>query len=105
MLICVSYVGRRQGPRFVAFFGCMFWAMMRPAEVTSLTQDGCHLPDTGWGRLIFSESSPAAGRDFTDDGRVHEDRGLKGRDRQARAQNRPRGPAGPPATSPSRPSS
>jgi len=81
-------VGRRQGPRFVAFFGCMFWAMMRPAEVTSLTTDGCHLPDAGWGRLIFSESSPAAGRDFTDDGRVHEDRGLKGRDRQARAQNR-----------------
>jgi integrase len=81
-------VGRRQGPRFVAFFGCMFWAMMRPAEVTSLTKDGCHLPDTGWGRLIFSESSPAAGREFTDDGRVHEDRGLKGRDRQARSHNR-----------------
>ena len=40
------------------------------------------------GRLIFSESSPAAGREFTDDGRVHEDRGLKGRDRQARAHNR-----------------
>jgi integrase len=77
-----------RGPRFVAFYGCMFWAMMRPAEVTSLTRDGCHLPDTGWGRLIFSESSPAAGREFTDDGRVHEDRGLKGRDRQARAHNR-----------------
>ena len=43
---------------------------------------------TGWGRLIFSDSSPAAGREFTDDGRVHEDRGLKGRDRQARARTR-----------------
>ncbi len=84
MLVYASYVGRRQGPRFVAFFGCMFYAMMRPAEVTSLTEDGCRLPDTGWGRLIFSDSSPAAGREFTDDGRVHEDRGLKGRDRQAR---------------------
>jgi integrase len=88
MLTYASYVGRRQGPRFVAFFGCMFYAMMRPAEVTSLGEDGCHLPDTGWGRLIFSESSPAAGREFTDDGRVHEDRGLKGRDRQARARTR-----------------
>jgi len=48
MLIYASYVGRRQGPRFVAFYGCMFWAMMRPAEVTSLTKDGCHLPKTGW---------------------------------------------------------
>jgi len=84
MLIYASYVGRRQGSRFVAFFGCMFYSMMRPAEVTSLTRDGCRLPDTGWGRLIFSDSSPAAGREFTDDGRVHEDRGLKGRDRQAR---------------------
>jgi integrase len=88
MLVVASYVGRRQGPRFVAFFGCMFYAMMRPAEVISLTEDGCVLPEAGWGRLIFSDSSPAAGRDFTDDGRVHEERGLKGRDRQASARTR-----------------
>lgn len=88
MLAYASYVGRRQGPRFVAFYGCMFYAMMRPAEVISLTRDGCRLPETGWGRLMFSDSSPAAGREFTDDGRVHEDRGLKGRDRQTRARTR-----------------
>ena len=88
MLTVTSYVGRRQGPRSVAFFGCMFYAMMRPAEVTSLTKDGCQLPENGWGRLIFSDSSPAAGREFTDDGRVHDDRGLKGRDRQGRARTR-----------------
>ena len=64
MLTVTRYVGRRQGPWFVAFFGCMFYAMMRPAEVTSLTKDGCHLPDNGWGRLIFSDSSPAAGREL-----------------------------------------
>ena len=85
MLTVTSYVGRRQGPRFVAFFGCMFYAMMRPAEVTSLTEDGCHLPEHGWGRLIFADSSPAAGREFTDNGQVHKDRGLKGRDRQGHA--------------------
>ena len=67
----------------------MFFAMMRPAEVTSLTKDGCHLPETGWGRLIFSDSSPAAGREFTDDGQVHDDRGLKGRDRQGHARTAP----------------
>jgi integrase len=88
MLVYASYVGRRQGPRFVAFYGCMFYAMMRPAEVISLTSYGCHLPETGWGRLMFSDSSPAAGREFTDDGRVHEDRGLKGRERQARPRTR-----------------
>ena len=85
MLTATSYVGRRQGPRFVAFFGCMFYAMMRPSEVATLTRNGCHLPDSGWGRLIFADASPAAGKDFTDDGRVHEVRGLKGRARQSAA--------------------
>jgi hypothetical protein len=69
----------------VAFYGCMFYAMMRPSEVTALVKVGCHLPDEGWGRLIFADASPAAGRDFTDDSRVHETRGLKGRPRQAAA--------------------
>jgi len=59
--------------------------MMRPSEVISLTRDCCDLPGQGWGRLIFADASPAAGRDFTDDGRVHEARGLKGRPRQAAA--------------------
>lgn len=63
----------------------MIYAMMRPSEVGSLVRDGCHLPAEGWGRLIFADTSPAAGRDFTDDGRVHEARGLKGRPRQAAA--------------------
>ncbi|MHB1596821.1 MAG: tyrosine-type recombinase/integrase [Streptosporangiaceae bacterium] len=85
MLTATSYVGRRQGPRFVAYFGCMFYAMMRPSEVTALTRDGCHLPAEGWGRLIFADASPAAGKAFTDDGRVHEHRGLKGRARQSAA--------------------
>jgi integrase len=85
MLTATSYIGRRQGPRFVAFYGCMFYAMMRPSEVIALTEDGCHLTTEGWGRLIFADTSPAAGRDFTNDGRMHEDRGLEGRPRQASA--------------------
>jgi integrase len=81
MLTACSYVGRRQGPRLVAFYGCMYYAMMRPAEVAALTEAGCSLPDSGWGHLTFADSSPAAGRAFTDDGQVHEHRGLKGRNR------------------------
>ena len=81
MLTACNDVGRRQGPRFTAFFACMYYAMMRPAEVSALTLAGCHLPETGWGYLAFADSTPAAGRAFTDDGRVHEDRGLKGRNR------------------------
>jgi len=79
MLATCSYVGRRQRQRFVAFFGCMYYAMMRPAEVAALTRDDCRLPERGWGRLTFADSSTAAGRACTDDGQVHEHRGLKGR--------------------------
>lgn len=85
MLTVTSYVGRRQGPRFVAFYGCMFYGMMRPSEVTALTRDSCDLVGDGWGRLIFADASPAAGKDFTNTGHVHEQRGLKGRARQASA--------------------
>jgi len=81
MLIACSYIGLTQGPRFVAFFGCMYYAMMRPSEVAALTEEGCYLPDTGWGHLTFADASPAAGKAFTDDGQVHEHRGLKGRNK------------------------
>ena len=81
MLAVCGDIGQSQGPRFVAFFGCMYYAMMRPSEVAALTKDGCRLPREGWGYLTFSDSSPAAGKAFTDDGGVHERRGLKGRTR------------------------
>jgi integrase len=79
MIDACGTVGRRQGPRFQAFYGCMFYALMRPSEVAALTREGCHLPQTGWGHLTFGDSSPAPGRAYTDDGQVHEHRGLKGR--------------------------
>jgi integrase len=79
MLDARATIGKRQGPRFRAFFGCMFYALMRPSEVAALTREGCHLPETGWGHLIFADASPAAGKAYTDDGHVHEHRGLKGR--------------------------
>jgi integrase len=52
---------------------------MRPSEVAALTRSGCELPERGWGHLTFADASPAAGKAFTDDGQVHEHRGLKGR--------------------------
>lgn len=81
MLEACGTIGKRQGPRFRAFYGCMFYALMRPSEVAALTREGCRLPETGWGHLIFADSSPAPGKAYTDDGQVHEHRGLKGRTR------------------------
>ena len=83
MLTAASYVGARQGPRFVAFYGCMFYGLMRPAEVARLTRAGCDLPEKGWGALTFGDSAPAPGRQWSSTGDVHEDRGLKGRSRKA----------------------
>jgi len=83
MLTVASYIGARQGPRFVAFFGCMFYALMRPAEVARLTQAGCQLPEEGWGSLTFGDSVPAPGKEWTNTGDVHEERGLKGRSRKS----------------------
>ncbi len=62
MLTAATYVGARQGSRFTAFYGCMFYAMMRPAEVARLTKAGCFLPVAGWGRLTFGDSAPRLGR-------------------------------------------
>jgi integrase len=83
MLTAASYVGARQGPRFVAFYGCMFYGLMRPAEVARLTRAGCDLPETGWGALTFGDSAPAPGKQWSNTGNVHEERGLKGRSRKA----------------------
>jgi hypothetical protein len=83
MLTVATYVGVRQGPRFAAFYGCMFYGLMRPAEVARLTKAGCYLPERGWGALTFGDSAPAPGREWTNSGDVHEERGLKGRSRKA----------------------
>ena len=47
MLDTCGRIGRRQGSRFAAFYGCMYYAMMRPSEVAALTAAGCHLPEEG----------------------------------------------------------
>lgn len=83
MLTAVWQVGREQGPRYVAFFGCLYYAMMRPEEVVSLKKNQCELPESGWGRLILTSAAPATGRHWTDDGKSHEFRGLKHRGRKA----------------------
>ncbi|MFG2002085.1 tyrosine-type recombinase/integrase [Spirillospora sp. NPDC048911] len=83
LLTAVSYAGPRRGPRMVAFFACVYYAMMRPGEVVSLRETDCELPATGWGRLRLAGSKPSVGTEWTDSGEYHDDRGLKGRNRKA----------------------
>jgi integrase len=79
LIAAIPHVGRTQGPRLAALYGCMYYGMLRPSEAVSLRHEDCDLPDEGWGWLDFAEVRSAAGADWTDDGLVHETRGLKGR--------------------------
>lgn len=83
LLDAIRATGRTQGPRLVALYGCMYYGMLRPSEAVSLMLGECHLPERGWGLLEFSEVRSAVGREWTDDGEVHESRTPKGGPRNA----------------------
>jgi integrase len=73
---------RRQGPRgehMEAFFGCLYYAALRPSEAIALRAADLVLPDSGWGRIDLAASSPRAGTAWTDDGASRQERGLKHR--------------------------
>jgi integrase len=78
LLDAIRSTGISQGSRLVALYGCMYYAMLRPSEAVSLRLDECELPADGWGLLEFREVRSAAGREWTDDGQVHEVRKPKG---------------------------
>jgi integrase len=64
LLTCLSYVGgyeRVRGRRLVALFACIYYGGSRPAEAIGLRLTDCHLPETGWGRLILRQTRPTAG--------------------------------------------
>ncbi|MET7701332.1 site-specific integrase [Streptomyces sp. NPDC005485] len=78
LLTAVGSQGRR-GEHLEAFFGCLYYAGMRPAEAIHLQKSHCQLPKKGWGTLILRGGTVHAGRTWTDDGTAHEKRSLKWR--------------------------
>lgn len=66
-------------PSMEAFFACIYYAAMRPAEVRHLRVQDCNLPPQGWGTLLLTGSTQEAGRAWTDSGAHNEDRSLKHR--------------------------
>jgi integrase len=83
LLAAVTYVGgydRASGRRLRAFFGCLYYAAMRPGEALGLRLSDCTLPERGWGRIELTETRPTAGKQWTDSGEAHDRRGLKQRE-------------------------
>ncbi|MEV4131458.1 integrase [Dactylosporangium sp. NPDC049742] len=68
------------GARLAAFFGCLYFAGMRPEEAVALKLANLHLPKEGWGEFEFGEAEPHAGKEWTDSGENRDRRQLKQRE-------------------------
>jgi integrase len=66
-------------PELTAFFGCLYYAALRPAEAVALSASSCTLPSRGWGQLTLTGSLPRSARAWTGNGTPREPRGLKHR--------------------------
>jgi integrase len=81
LLAAVGQQGER-GERMVAFFGCLYYAALRPEEAVELRSENlASLPDHGWGELILTDSEPRSGTWWTDSGSARQRRELKHRPR------------------------
>ncbi|MFI5980519.1 tyrosine-type recombinase/integrase [Streptomyces sp. NPDC051555] len=78
-LLAAVAAGRGRGPHVEAFFGCLYYAAMRPGEAIHLQRSQCHLPKMGWGMLNLTGGVVASGKAWTDSGEVHEIHSLKRR--------------------------
>ncbi|MEU3604815.1 tyrosine-type recombinase/integrase [Streptomyces sp. NPDC035033] len=82
LLHAVSYIGgyrRARGRRLVGLFAGMYFGGFRPAEAVGLTEQDLTLPESGWGTALLHRTRPSVGKQWTDSGESHDDRGLKNR--------------------------
>ena len=69
----------RTRPEMTAFFGCLYYAALRPEEAVALRLADCQLPGSGWGMLRLAGATPRTAAAWTGSGTSHEQRGLKHR--------------------------
>ncbi len=67
------------GSRMVAFYGCIYYAALRPEEAAELRNADLDIPDEGWGQIHLRKAAPHAGKDWTNTGENRDDRQLKQR--------------------------
>lgn len=91
-LLAAVEAQKPSGKRLVAFFALMYYAGLRPEEAVNLRDHNVILPplalneETGeweepgeWGELRLAKAAPFAGREWTDEGTLREERALKHR--------------------------
>ncbi len=73
----------RGGERLHAFFATLYYTGVRPEEAVAMTVGDVRLPSTEaadqWGELTVHTATPEVGKQWTDSGRTHDERHLKGR--------------------------
>lgn len=68
------------GKRLKAFFGCLYYAALRPEEAVGLDRPQLlALPSSGWGEMRLTHSEPRSGGRWTESGRSRERQALKHR--------------------------
>ncbi|GAA3618453.1 tyrosine-type recombinase/integrase [Kineosporia mesophila] len=71
----------RWGRHMVAFYGCLYYAALRPEEAVALKLSNLTLPSEGWGSMTIESAEPYAGKGWTNSGENRDRRHLKQRDR------------------------
>ena len=66
-------------PELAAFFGCLYYAALRPEEAVAVRRKDLILPAQGRGTIILAAACPRSGTAWTSTGGPHEARGLKHR--------------------------
>jgi integrase len=70
---------REQTPALEAFFACLYFAGLRPAEALGLTEYDLRLPASGWGEIVITGSQQSTAPAWTDDDSTRQERPLKHR--------------------------
>jgi integrase len=68
-----------RGAHLEGFYGCLYYAALRPSEAVMLREGDLYLPAAGWGRIVLAASAFRAGTAWTDHGTSRQERGLKHR--------------------------
>lgn len=70
---------RADRPEFEAYFACLYFGGLRPAEARGLRAQDLVLPDEGWGAIRLRGSQQTVAKIWTDEDATRQDRPLKHR--------------------------